>query len=134
VGERRFRVVELYSDRPYLSAEVEYPVDEITPVPDSLLEQAFEGYRQLERLRQTMEGLYVRTVTVPPSAGALADAIATAAAPVAPTARMQTLLETFDVRRRLEAASELLGDLVTLTHRQARLVVAQRWGGPERRN
>jgi Lon protease-like protein len=134
VGERRFRVVELYRDRPYLSAEVEYPVDEVTPVPESLLEQAAEGYRQLERLRQTMEGLYVRSVTVPGSPGALADAIATAAAPVAPPERLQTLLETFDVRRRLELATELLGDLVTLTHRQAALLVARRWGAPERRN
>ena len=134
VGERRFRIVELYSDRPYLSAQVEYPVDEVTPVPDDLLEQAAEGYRQLERLRKTMEGLYVRSITIPASAGALADAIAAAAAPVVPPARLQTLLEQVDVRRRLEGATGLLGDLVAVTHRQAQLVVAQRWGGIERRN
>ncbi|MBM3139757.1 MAG: peptidase S16 [Chloroflexi bacterium] len=133
-GERRFRAIELYSDRPYLSAEVEYPVDEVVPVPESLVERAAEGYRQLERLRQTMEALYVREVRGPGAPGALADAIAAAAASVTPVERLQPLIEALDVRRRLELASALLTDLVAVTHRQVRLVVAQRWGSVERRN
>ena len=134
VGERRFRIVELYSDMPYLSAEVEYPVDEVVPVPDSLLEEGADGYRRLAHLRQTMEGLYVREVALPKSPGALADAIAIAAAAVGPERQLQALLETFDIRRRLEAAVALLGAVVELTHRQAQQVVAQRWGSQERRN
>lgn len=133
-GERRFRIIEPYLDRPYLSARVEYPVDEITPVSDALVERAREGVRQIERLRHTMEGLYDRRPRVPESPGALADAIAPTAAAVMEPERLQALLETFDIRQRLDVASELLGDLVELTHRQAQMVVAQRWGGIEKRN
>lgn len=133
-GERRFRVIEPFLDRPYLSARVEYPVDEITPVSDELVERARASLRQVAQLKQTMEGLYDRHPRVPETPGALADAIAPAAAGVVPSDQLQALLETFDTRRRLETATELLGQLIALTHRQARLVVAQRWGGIERRN
>ena len=133
-GERRFRIIEPYSDRPYLSAAVEYPVDEVTSLPEGLAERTAEGYRQLARLQQTMEGLYARSARVPDSPTTLADAIAAAAAPVVPPLRLQSLLETFDLRRRLEGAGELLGEIVEVTHRHAREVVAQRWGGVERRN
>ncbi|MEX2228778.1 MAG: LON peptidase substrate-binding domain-containing protein [Dehalococcoidia bacterium] len=133
-GERRFRIIEPYLDRPYLSARVEYPVDEISPLSDASVERARESYRQIERLRQTMEGLYTRDSRMPESPGALADAIAPTTAVVIGPERLQALLEMFDVRQRLDAASELLGDVVELTHRRAQMVVAQRWGGIERRN
>jgi uncharacterized protein len=133
-GERRFRIRELYSDRPYLSADVEYPVDELTQIPEGLLGEATGGFEQIERLRQTMEARYTRLVALPSSPGALADAIAAAATPVAPPQRLQPILEAFDVRRRLELSHELLGGLVDVAHQRAREVVAQRWGSLERRN
>ena len=133
-GEQRFRIGTLHQDRAYLWAEVSYPVDEVRDVPPALMEQATEGYRQLLRLRDTMESRYTREPLIPSSPGALADAIASAATPVAPQDRMQALLETLDVRRRLEGAVELRGGLVELAHQQTREVIAQRWASVERRN
>ncbi|HET6689638.1 MAG TPA: LON peptidase substrate-binding domain-containing protein [Miltoncostaeaceae bacterium] len=133
-GVRRFRIATLHHDRPYLWANIEYPVDEVTDVPEALIEEATQGYRLLQRLRQTIESRYQRDPAVPGSPGALADAIGAAANEVAPPDRLQPLLEMLDVHHRLESAVELLNGLVEFTHQQARDVIAQRWAGVERRN
>ncbi len=133
-GERRFLITELHHDQPYLSADVEYPVDELTEVPESLLEQVTETYVQLQRLKHTIEGSWERKITPPPAPGALADAIGAAAHGLVPTSELQPLLEALDQRRRVEQASTLLATVLAATHRQAQSAVAQRWGGVERRN
>jgi Lon protease-like protein len=133
-GGRRFRIARLNHDHPYLAADVEYPVDEASEVPEALLEQVSRNYEQMMRLRHTVQGSWARDIAVPPAPGALADAIGAAGLEEAETARLQTLLETLDVRRRLERAGDLLTLLLETTHRRAAAVVAQRWGSPESNN
>ena len=133
-GGRRFRIAHLIHDHPYLAAEVEYPVDELSDVPEALQSQVARNYEQMLRLRHTIQGSWSRDVTVPASAGALADAIGAAGLETIEQAPLQTLLETLDVRRRLERAADLLTLLLETTHRRAAAAVAQRWGTPERLN
>lgn len=133
-GERRFRIVRLHHDRAYLAAEVEYPVDEVTEAPPALSSRAEEGYIQLQRLRHTIEGSWEREIKPPPTAGALADAIGALANGLIQPAEIQPILDTLDHHRRLERATDLLSPLLEAMHRQAQAVVAQRWGGIERRN
>lgn len=56
VGERRFRIVALHHDQPYLSASVEYPVDELTDASAVLMDRVSERYAQVVRLQQTGAG------------------------------------------------------------------------------
>ena len=133
-GGRRFRIARLIHDHPYLAADVEYPVDEVGEVPEALLEQVGRNYQQMLRLRHTVQGSWSREIAVPPAPGALADAIGAAGLESAETTRLQTLLETLDVRRRLERSGDLLTLLLEVTHRRAAAAVAQRWGTPESEN
>lgn len=126
VGERRFRVIELHHDRPYLHADVEYPVDESAEAPADLLREARERYVQVMRLRLTSTGEYRREVTTPDAPGALADLIGGLQA--APVEELQRLLETMNVRQRLDRASELLDEALSAAHRQAAAAVAERFG------
>jgi Lon protease-like protein len=132
VGERRFRIVALHHDRPYLSATVEYPVDEVVEVPGVLMNRVSERYTQVLRLEWTGAGGHQRTVSTPDSAGALADLVG--ALQSAPAADMQQLLEMLDVRRRLERADELLEAALAVAHQRAASAVAARWGTPSRLN
>ena len=133
-GERRFRILALHDDRPFLTADVEYPVDEASDVPAGLLEAVTEAFRQVHRFRQLVDGVYQRNIRVPESPGALADAVGTAAADVLPPRLLQPLLESFDVRRRLERADAVLETLIRGSHQQAQQAVSERWGGADRRN
>ena len=131
-GGRRFRIVELRHDRPYLWADVEYPVDEMTAVPESLLERARDRYSALVRLRLTAGGEYARDVPTPDAPGPLADAVGAALG--APLDELQGLLETIDVRRRLERAVELLEPAIAMAHSQASSALANRYGHAARLN
>ena len=131
-GERRFRVLQLHDDRPYLWADVEYPVDELREVPADLIERAREAYGAVRRLQLTARGEYERASKVPHEAGPLADAIA-ALGNAHPRA-LQRLLETLDVRRRLEDALPLVEGALAAAHREAAAAVAARWGGYNRSN
>jgi Lon protease-like protein len=128
VGERRFRILTLHHDRPYLWADVEYPIDEPAEVPASMLERAREGVRLVRRLTATAAGEYERSPRLPDSPGALADTIAGLAP--APVEDLQQLLQTFDVRRRLEDAMPLLEDVLAATHREAAAAAVARWAAP----
>lgn len=133
-GERRFRIVTLHHDRPFLTADVEYPVDEATGTLPALLEAVTAAFEQVQRFRQLVDGVYQRNVRVPESPGALVDAIGAAAADVLPPRLLQPLLETFDTRRRLERAEALLEPLIRGAHQRAQRAVSERWGGVDRRN
>jgi uncharacterized protein len=133
-GVARFRVTRLHHDRAYLSADVEYPVDEQPEVPETLYEEAARGYEQIHRLLHTIEGGYQRTIPIPQSPSALADAIGAIGSGVLPTDRMQALLEILSVPRRLERALEVVNVVLEATHARAQQVVAERWGAVERRN
>ena len=133
-GVQRFRILETDDSQPYRSATVEYPVDELSEVPASLVERASEGYRQITRLRAMAEGVFQRSVNVPTEPGVLADRIASAAAGMVEATDLQRVLEAFDVRQRLETAVDLLDPIVEGHHEQARVAIAQRYGGIERLN
>ena len=133
-GIQRFRITRLDESQPYLSAEVEYPVDEPTLPSPALIEEVTGRFRQLRRLRYTVDGTWVRAVHAPQSPPALADAIGAAAAGIVEARQLQPLLEELDVKRRVERMGNLLTVLLEVEHRRARQAVAQRWGGPERRN
>ena len=133
-GERRFRILELLHDRPFLTADVEYPVDELTDVPAGLLEAVTTAFEQVQRFRQLVDGVYRRNIRIPETPGALVDTVGAAAADVLPARLLQPLLETFDARRRLERADALLEPLIRGAHQQAQRAVSERWGGVDRRN
>ena len=133
-GERRFRILELLHDRPVLTADVEYPVDELTDVPAGLLEAVTTAFEQVQRFRQLVDGVYRRNIRIPETPGALVDTVGAAAADVLPARLLQPLLETFDARRRLERADALLEPLIRGAHQQAQRAVSERWGGVDRRN
>lgn len=133
-GVRRFRIAQLLYDHPYLAAEVEYPVDEASEPSEALLEQVSRNYEQMMRLRHTAQGSWARDVTMPDGPGALADAIGAAALESGDVQRLQTLLETLHVHRRLERAGDILTTLLETTHRRAAAAVAQRWGTLQRLN
>jgi uncharacterized protein len=134
VGERRFRVRSAFEDRPYLSAEVEFPVDEVAEISDELLSQARSRFEQLQRLRHTIANEYYREIAIPETPGALADAIGALGRGLTTERMLQRLLATLNVRRRLEDASEIAAAVITATHQQAAAVVAQRWGRVDKRN
>ncbi|MGE3960720.1 MAG: LON peptidase substrate-binding domain-containing protein [Dehalococcoidia bacterium] len=134
VGVRRFRIVQLYDDRAYLSADVEYPVDETGEVDPEALEAVRARLRRLYRLRDTIANEYHRDVDVPESPGLLADRIGALGRGLLTDRQLQQLLATLDVRRRFELADDVLTAAVSSTHEQAAAVVAQRWAALERRN
>ncbi|HJM74681.1 MAG TPA: LON peptidase substrate-binding domain-containing protein [Dehalococcoidia bacterium] len=131
-GERRFLIGELHHDRPYLWAEVSYPGDEGTDVPDSLLTQARERYASLLRLRTIASGEYAREVETPANAGKLADTVGAAIA--AEPARRQELLETLDVTRRLEMALALMDESLPVMERELQAAMSRRYGDTSRLN
>ena len=133
-GVQRYRATSYDHSQPYLSAEVEYPVDEATEAAPEVVEDVRERFRQLRRLRYTVDGSWVRDVHVPRTQAALGDAIGAAAAGIVEPKQLQPLLEELNVRRRLDRMGNLLTVILEVAHRQARQAVAQRWGGPERAN
>lgn len=127
VGGRRFRILALHHDRPYLWGDVEYPPDEPTPVPPENIARARERLQRVLRLRQTVAGEFERDPRVPQSAGALADAIAGLAD--ATPMQLQRVLETANVAYRLETVLPLLDAVVTGAQRQAVEASSARWSG-----
>lgn len=125
VGGRRFRILVLHHDRPYLWGDVEYPPDEAATVPPAHIVQAREGLRRVLRLRQTVAGEFERDPRVPQSPGALADAIAGLAD--APAAQLQRVLETANVGERLDAVLPLLDAVVAGAQQQALVASSARW-------
>lgn len=131
-GERRFRVSELHHDRAYLWADVSYPDDEGTDVPESLLARARERYGSLLRLRMIASGEYVRDVETPSDAAKLADIVGAAIA-VSP-AKRQDLLEAIDVTRRLELALALMDASLPVMEREVKAAMSRRYGDASRLN
>jgi len=134
VGVRRFRITQLHEDQPYLSADVEFPVDEVSEVPEEALEGVRGRMQQLYRLRDTIANEYHREAEVPALAGSLADRVGALGRGMVTDRHLQRLLSTLDVRRRFDLADDILTNLVASTHEQAAAVVAHRWAAVERRN
>lgn len=133
-GVRRFRITTLHDDQPYLSADVEYPVDESTEVADDAVEAVRERLRQWHRLRDTIAREYHREVSLAATPGELADQVGGLARGLVTDRQLQGLLALLNVRRRLEVADDVLATMIAATHEQAAAVIAQRWAQPDRRN
>ncbi len=133
-GARRFRIRDLHDDQLYLSADVEYPVDESTDVDEELIAAAQERLRQWHRLRDTIAREYHRDVVLASGPGELADQIGGLARGLVTDRQLQAILSLLNVRRRLEVADEVLATMIAATHQQAAAVIAQRWAQPDRRN
>lgn len=135
VGERRFRIVTLHHDRPYLWADVEYPDKQMTDVPKSLIQQSREHYSTLVSLQLTSRGEYLRRIPMPDDPGELADAIGTAlSAVLVEQERLQDLLEMIDVLERLELAVELLESAIIAARHEISGTISDRYGGMARDN
>lgn len=131
-GERRFRIVRLHEDRPYLRAEVDYPADEASNVPDDLVRRARAAYGAVLRLRQMARGEYQRDTSGPESPSALADAIGDLRP--GSNADLQRVLGSDEVRVRLQRGTELLERAIEGAHREATRAVADRYQSEARLN
>ncbi|HTO10326.1 MAG TPA: endopeptidase La [Candidatus Binatia bacterium] len=109
-GLGRFRIVEILGREPYLRARVE-ALDETAPAHDLELEALVRSVRNLfEKVVSLSPGLPDELVNVAGAAeapGPLADVIA-ASLPTLATERKQELLETLDVRLRLQKLAAML--------------------------
>jgi len=132
VGGRRFRVLELHHDRPYLWADVDYPPEEPAAIPTPTAERARAGLERLLRLRQTIANGYERRPRIPQAPGALADAIA--GLTEASIEDLQHLLELTNVADRLEAVLPLLDAALAHTGEQAAEATTARWAAFGLRN
>src|SRR5882672_4468249 len=109
-GLGRFRIVEVLEREPFLRARVE-ALDETAPAHDLELEALVRSVRNLfEKVVSLSPGLPDELITVAGAAegpGALADVIAASLASLA-NERKQELLETLDVRLRLQKLATML--------------------------
>jgi ATP-dependent Lon protease len=109
-GLGRFRLLEVLEREPFLRARVE-PIDEPAPTPDVELEALVRGVRSLfEKVVSLSPGLPDELITVVGNAdapGEVADLIA-ATLPTLGNELKQALLETIDVRTRLQTLAAAL--------------------------
>ena len=108
VGQRRFRIVSLHHDRPYLIGKVD-PLDsdrEDETALSQLTKIAAALFGQYFQLCLSLSNQWTRSIDLPSDADALADVIAPKL-PVS-TAKKQRLLETLSVGRRLDTEIKLL--------------------------
>ena len=61
-GGRRFGILSQHHDRPFLTADVEYPVDEAVEASPALFEAVAEAFERVQRLQQLVDGVYRRNV------------------------------------------------------------------------
>jgi uncharacterized protein len=130
VGERRFIITRVETDRAYPSAMVEHlgSGGGETLAPGALAHAA-GLFREALRLAEVRTGEYERALNVPDDAEALADAIG--ALGLGRPAVRQSLLEADDVAVRLRRASELLEGALPGLRQQAARAVDDRTGGPK---
>ncbi len=111
-GLRRFRIVEMVQETPYLRARIESLSDVVAPVPtlelEALARSAVSLFQKVVSLSPTLPDELAQVATTAESPGALADLIA-ASLPSLPPALKQELLETVDVTQRLQKVVNALG-------------------------
>lgn len=125
VGTHRFRIVTLDDSAPYLRAEVEPVRDELAEVNSEVLRFARSGLVRERELRALVTGEYERAYRVPEQPGAVADAIAGLSS-VDP-ARRQIVLETTNVRQRLDSVLPMLGSVIAEARHAASRAASSRW-------
>jgi ATP-dependent Lon protease len=110
-GVQRFRLLDVVEEAPYLRARIE-PIVEPEPSTDVELEalkrSATSLFQKVVSLSPTLSDELATVVAGTETAGTLADLVA-AALPMLPLALRQELIETVDVRRRLQKLVTALG-------------------------
>ena len=111
-GLRRFRILEMVQETPYLRARIESLPDVVAPAPtlelEALARSAVSLFQKVVSLSPTLPDELAQVVTTAEGPGALADLIA-ASLPSLPTVLKQELLETVDVTQRLQKLASALG-------------------------
>ena len=107
VGERRFRIVEVTQDRPFISAEVEL-LEEIgdSPVSEGVISDATDLFGEYARLALGISGGWVRVTRMPSEPVSLSYHIARSVQ--MELEDRQRLLERESAERRLKAEIDML--------------------------
>src|SRR5216110_4016364 len=111
-GLERFRIVEMVQESPYLRARIEHIADDGDTSPtvelEALARSALGLFQKVVSLSPTLPDELANVAAAAEGASALADLIA-ASLPSLPTPLKQELLETIDVKQRLERLVGALG-------------------------
>ena len=126
-GERRFRIVRLHRDRPYLRCDAEPLAEPPGEAPDALRERARAQLEAFARLRPSARGERGEDAAAPfpRGSGALADAIGATGAGSA--AERQRLLETLDPAARLARAVAMFEGVLERLRERAAPRPVSRW-------
>ena len=133
-GEKRFRLLELTQKEPFLIGKVDYPVDEIRELPENLVSDLQEGYKQIRSFRYMIEGSFEREIMPPKNLGLLADKIASSAIGIVENEQLQSLIESFDTYNRATKTNEIITPAIEAAHQEAQIAISLRFGGNERLN
>ncbi|MCH2523862.1 MAG: LON peptidase substrate-binding domain-containing protein [Dehalococcoidia bacterium] len=133
-GEKRFRLLELTQKEPFLIGKVDYPVDEIRELPENLVSDLQEGYKQIRSFRYMIEGSFEREIMPPKNLGLLADKIASSAIGIVENEKLQSIIESFDIYNRATKANEIITPAIEAAHQEAQIAISLRFGGNERLN
>src|SRR5213079_2620226 len=111
-GLERFRILEVVQDSPYLRARIEHSADAAEAAPtlevEALARSVLGLFQKIVSLSPTLPDELANVAAAAEGASALADLIA-ASLPSLPTPLKQELLETIDVKQRLERLVGALG-------------------------
>ena len=127
LGTQRFRITSIDDSRPYLRAEVESVLDEFAEVNSEVLRFARSGLVRTKQLQSIAAGEFEREYRVASTPGAVADAIAGQAP--ADAERLQSILETANVRQRLDTVLPMLESVVAQARLMAARAASSRWAG-----
>ena len=133
-GEKRFRLLELMQKEPFLIGKVDYPVDEIGEIPENLVSDLQEGYKQIRSFRYMIEGSFEREIMPPKNLGLLADKIASSAIGIVENEKLQSIIESFDIYNRATKANEIITPAIEAAYQEAQIAISLRFGGNERLN
>ena len=133
-GEKRFRLLELTQKEPFLIGKVDYPVDEIRELPENLVSDFQEGYKQIRSFRYMIEGSFEREIMPPKNLGLLADKIASSAIGIVENEKLQSIIESFDIYNRATKANEIITPAIEAAYQEAQIAISLRFGGNERLN
>ena len=133
-GEKRFRLLELMQKEPFLIGKVDYPVDEIGELPENLVSDLQEGYKQIRSFRYMIEGSFEREIMPPKNLGLLADKIASSAIGIVENEKLQSIIESFDIYNRATKTNEIITPAIEAAHQEAQIAISLRFGGNERLN
>ena len=133
-GEKRFRLLELTQKEPFLIGKVDYPVDEIRELPENLVSDLQEGYKQIRSFRYMIEGSFEREIMPPKNIGLLADKIASSAIGIVENEKLQSIIESFDIYNRATKTNEIITPTIEAAHQEAQIAISLRFGGNERLN